>query len=356
MSNPHTLIPRRTSPSQDDSPTPNIAEYIKSIPSWSPEEQQILEENMKHYPSAQNAEFKRLTLLMTNLPNKRLRDVSLRVKYMKMRETQDIGWESFLHNKFGQQKVELSPSHSVKSPRATPIERDEEPKRGRRTPLRLQTQLKKEEEDLSMSSNSNQVSSINSSAYHNRERDGNSMSMSSNATPLPYNQQQQLQPAIPPMQQRPLSSHSMMSHSPYPPQRSMYQSNYPQSAIGRSQVMYPQRDRMMYGDPQSFDALLAMNERCIESITNALFSKRTDFAESANIFTQNINKLLYMTNQMTDNLPPFFTMPVKYNPSVYKKLDTDNSPPVRSSPSYNIDFMVKNPSRELSIDGRRDVM
>ncbi|KAL7711724.1 Myb-like domain-containing protein [Entamoeba marina] len=330
MSNPHTTIPTRSSPSQDDSPTPNIAEYIKSIPSWTPEEQQTLEENMKHYPSAQNAEFKRLTLLMTNLPNKRLRDVSLRVKYMKMKENQDISWESFLHNKFGQQRVELSPSHSVKSPRATPIERDEEPKRGRRTPLRLQPHLKKEEEDLSMSSNSNQVSSINSSAYHTRERDGNSMSMSSNATPLSYNQQQ-LQPVIPPMQQRPLSSHSMMSHSPYPPQRSMNQSNYPQSAIGRSQVMYPQRERTIYDDPQGFDQLLAMNESCIDAITNALFTKRPDVADISNAFIQNIEKIV--------------------------RLGPDNSPPVRSSPSYNMDFtMAKNPSRELSIDGRRDVM
>ena len=66
MTNPHNLTPRPlSSPSQEDSPAPNISEYIKSIPSWTAEEQATLEENMRHYPSSQNAEFKRLTLLMT---------------------------------------------------------------------------------------------------------------------------------------------------------------------------------------------------------------------------------------------------------------------------------------------------
>ena len=72
---------------------PNIESFLRSIPDWSDEEQRTLEQNMKKYPQSENTGFKRLTLLMSNLPNKRLRDVSLRVKYMKANED---AYESFV--------------------------------------------------------------------------------------------------------------------------------------------------------------------------------------------------------------------------------------------------------------------
>ena len=63
---------RSSSPPGDD----NIVE-------WTEEEQNILATNMTNYPEETYSSFKRYTLLLTNLPHKRLRDVVARVSYYK---------------------------------------------------------------------------------------------------------------------------------------------------------------------------------------------------------------------------------------------------------------------------------
>ncbi|GAB1226111.1 hypothetical protein ENUP19_0275G0007 [Entamoeba nuttalli] len=359
MSNPHSIIPRpRSSPSQDDSPTPNIAEYIKSIPSWSPEEQIILEDNMKRYPASQNAEFKRLTLLMTNLPNKRLRDVSLRVKYMKAKEKQDISWESFLHSSFGQQRVEVSPSHSIKSPRATSTDREEEPKRERRTPLRI----KRDDEDLSVSSNSNQVSSVGSSTLNGREKDGNSMSISSNVTPTPLvsNPPPVLQSQVPIAPQLrvqfPNNILTQCGPSPYTRPPVYSQGTYSSSSLGRAPpIMYQTRDRGYTQDDQICEQLIADNERCLEIITNTVLQKRSDFGDTTTVFNSNVNKLLQLTGTMTANLPLFYFAPTNINIPKFKKVNLPpQDPSVRPPQQYGLDFQIqKQTPREISIDSRR---
>ncbi|ELP88974.1 hypothetical protein EIN_491830 [Entamoeba invadens IP1] len=362
MANPHSSIPRpRSSPSQDDCPTPNIAEYIKSIPAWSPEEQLILEENMRHYPSSQNAEFKRLTLLMTNLPNKRLRDVSLRVKYMKAKEKGDITWENFLQSSFGQQKVELSPSHSVKSPRATPVEREDDSQKKGRRPIRM----KKEDEDLSMSSNSNQVSSVVSSNYNVRgDRDASMSISSNNTTPLTFSQpppQFQLQPPraqlstsnIPIQPQPHAYNRPGMFQQPTfqpPPQ----QQRVPQPPPQMMYPQQPQRDRYQLPDDQTCHQLLMDNERCIETITQSILQKRGDISESVAVFNSNFNRLMQITNQM-GMMPAFGFQPMGINASPkFKKIDMPPQDLRNSQSTYGFDFSVGKPmQRDLSLDGRR---
>ncbi|GAB1225533.1 hypothetical protein ENUP19_0254G0035 [Entamoeba nuttalli] len=345
MSNPHNLIPKpSSSPSQDDSPTPNIAEYIKSIPSWSPEEQIILEDNMKRYPASQNAEFKRLTLLMTNLPNKRLRDVSLRVKYMKAKEKQDISWESFLHSSFGQQRVEVSPSHSIKSPRATSTDRDDPPKRSRRTPIRM----KKDDDDLSMSSNSNQVSSVNSSTIN--ARDGNSMSIPSNAPPPLVSSMAQpitvQHPQIP-IAPQPCVTAPQPTIIPQPPNPSYArpnvfpQNSYLQSSLGRTApVMYQTRDRRYTQEDQVCDRLINENEQYLELITATVMRKQGDFGEYISLFSSNVSKLLQITERMTANLPLFYFSPININPPKFKKIDLSPQEQIRIQPTYGLEFQL----------------
>ena len=64
----------------------NQNELLESIATWTEEEQQILERNIINYPADKYTEFKRLALLLTDLQSKRLRDVSLRLEYMKQKE------------------------------------------------------------------------------------------------------------------------------------------------------------------------------------------------------------------------------------------------------------------------------
>ena len=43
---------------------------------WTKEEEETLRQNMEIYPAEKFTELKRYTLLLTNLPHKRLRDVA----------------------------------------------------------------------------------------------------------------------------------------------------------------------------------------------------------------------------------------------------------------------------------------
>ena len=62
---------------------PKGNEPVEIISDWTDEEQQILEQNLITFPAEKYSEFKRLALLLTNLKTKKLRDVSLRLQYMK---------------------------------------------------------------------------------------------------------------------------------------------------------------------------------------------------------------------------------------------------------------------------------
>ena len=64
-------------------PKGNTNEMIETLSNWTDEEQQILEQNLITFPADKYSEFKRLALLLTNLKTKKLRDVSLRLQYMK---------------------------------------------------------------------------------------------------------------------------------------------------------------------------------------------------------------------------------------------------------------------------------
>ena len=281
------MLPKpRSSPAPDDIPTPNISEYIKSIPSWSPEEQLKLEENMKKYPASENAEFKRLTLLMTDLPNKRLRDVSLRVKYIKARETQDISWDVFLQNSFGQQKVEHSASHSLKSPRATPIEKETKKKSKR-------SSRKKENDQLSLSHESNNQLSVNSTSYRDRET---SMTQT-NTTNMNMNYQI-TQPQM-----------GTIQFQQY--QREAIVPQHYQQPI-RQPVMYAQRERIMVStEEQTCTQLINENERWIEFITNAILHRSNDLGDSVAAFHANIKQILMYSEQLAATvMPPFCFQPM----------------------------------------------
>ncbi|BFU22286.1 hypothetical protein EHI8A_073350 [Entamoeba histolytica HM-1:IMSS-B] len=67
---------------------------------WNEEEINTLKNNMEVYPEDKYSELKRYTLLLTNLPHKRLRDVAARVKYLKYIETHPtMTWSDFCKDK-----------------------------------------------------------------------------------------------------------------------------------------------------------------------------------------------------------------------------------------------------------------
>lgn len=68
--------------------------------SWSEEEKEILRQNMETYPADKFTELKRYTLLLTNLPHKRLRDVATKVKYDEYCKTHpNTSWTEFCKDK-----------------------------------------------------------------------------------------------------------------------------------------------------------------------------------------------------------------------------------------------------------------
>ena len=73
------------------------AEVLETVSPWSDEDQQILDKNLLQFPTDQYSEFKRLALLLTGLNNKKLRDVSLRLQYMKSVEAGEaLTWDEFI--------------------------------------------------------------------------------------------------------------------------------------------------------------------------------------------------------------------------------------------------------------------
>ena len=63
---------------------------------WSKEEIEILHKNMKKYPTNEYSNFKRIVLLLDNLPRKRIRDINNRLKYYKEKENSpNLTWEEY---------------------------------------------------------------------------------------------------------------------------------------------------------------------------------------------------------------------------------------------------------------------
>ncbi|ELP93944.1 hypothetical protein EIN_180010 [Entamoeba invadens IP1] len=99
---------------------------VETIASWSEEEQQTLDQNLLTYPADSYSEFKRLALLLTNLPTKRLRDVSLRLQFMKaFDENKSLTWDDFIKSTMsprpkGEKYRKDSPTHSGKCSPRTP--------------------------------------------------------------------------------------------------------------------------------------------------------------------------------------------------------------------------------------------
>ena len=67
---------------------------------WTEEEEEILRQNMETYPADKFTELKRYTLLLTNLPHKRLRDVATKVKFEEYIKTHpNTSWNEFCKDK-----------------------------------------------------------------------------------------------------------------------------------------------------------------------------------------------------------------------------------------------------------------
>ena len=102
---------------------PKQNELLESIATWTEEEQQILERNIINYPADKYTEFKRLALLLTDLQSKRLRDVSLRLQYMKRKEeSPTMTWDEFI-------KYTISPR-----PKSERLKRDSPISSGKNSP------------------------------------------------------------------------------------------------------------------------------------------------------------------------------------------------------------------------------
>ncbi|KAL7711477.1 Uncharacterized protein QTN25_010848 [Entamoeba marina] len=102
---------------QTTSSNPNDSD---NFPVWSPDEQNTLSQNMTNYPEDNYSEFKRLTLLLTNLPHKRLRDVAARVEYLKELETNpQLTWQQFCRNQTIKKQRRYSITTLKHSPRSS---------------------------------------------------------------------------------------------------------------------------------------------------------------------------------------------------------------------------------------------
>lgn len=65
---------------------------------WTEEEDKTLKRNMMLYPRGQHSPFKWYSLLMSNLSNKRLRDVTIRVNYYEqLKVDPECDWEDFFN-------------------------------------------------------------------------------------------------------------------------------------------------------------------------------------------------------------------------------------------------------------------
>ncbi|BFU24040.1 hypothetical protein CL6EHI_012080 [Entamoeba histolytica] len=101
------------------------------IVEWTEEEIQTLNHNLKSFPEGDYSEFKRLTLLLTKLPRKRLRDVSARLEYYKQLQTNPtLTWKDF----YCEHKLNKQKRMESYSPRSSSSENDDcqlKRKRGR---------------------------------------------------------------------------------------------------------------------------------------------------------------------------------------------------------------------------------
>ncbi|GAB1224015.1 hypothetical protein ENUP19_0170G0027 [Entamoeba nuttalli] len=60
---------------------------------------------------------------------------------------------------------------------------------------------------------------------------------------------------------------------------------------------------------------------------------------------------------MTANLPLFYFSPININPPKFKKIDLSPQEQIRIQPTYGLEFQLgKGNVRDISIDGRRDIM
>lgn len=272
---------------------------------------------MKHYPVSQNAEFKRLTLLMTNLPNKRLRDVSLRVKFLKAKEKMDITWEAFLQNSFGQQKVRLSPSQSVKSPRQTPIDREEQPKKKRAA--------KKKDDSEKQATPSKQH--IDQSL------------VAQQIPQMQYQEEMQYQqPQMGRMYQSQMMQQMPMGHRPMQMVNGMMYGNtyqrhmYQQYPTQMNRQFYPQEsERPMTNEDRKIVDLLNENDQCIDTLMSVIFERNGDLGDIVNTFNQNITQILQLTAEKVDTLPEFIFTKIQ-NPTINKINPMQQSIPQQMQP------------------------
>ncbi|KAL7722899.1 Myb-like domain-containing protein [Entamoeba marina] len=93
------------------------AEIMETISPWTDEEQNILNNNLTLFPADSYSEFKRLALLLTNLPTKRLRD--------QKNNDSELTWENFIKTTLtprpkSERIKRDSPSHSAKNSPRTP--------------------------------------------------------------------------------------------------------------------------------------------------------------------------------------------------------------------------------------------
>ncbi|ELP94156.1 hypothetical protein EIN_185430 [Entamoeba invadens IP1] len=117
-----------------------------NVVEWTAEEIETLAKNVRSYPEGDYSEFKRLTLLLTKLPRKRLRDVSSRLEYYKAVETNPtLTWKDFyLDSKASKQK-----RLDTYSPRSSSSDNEDEKPRRRKSRSRSKSKDKKKDQETS---------------------------------------------------------------------------------------------------------------------------------------------------------------------------------------------------------------
>ena len=83
---------------------------------WSDEENEILKENIRNTPREKYSELKYYTELMTNLPQKRLRDIVLRYRYLEqLKINPNEQWRDFWEKSRETKTITPTRSHSSSS-------------------------------------------------------------------------------------------------------------------------------------------------------------------------------------------------------------------------------------------------
>ncbi|EDR22879.1 hypothetical protein EDI_303890 [Entamoeba dispar SAW760] len=136
------------------------------IVEWTEEEIQILNNNLKNFPEEDYSEFKRLTLLLTKLPRKRLRDVSARLDYYKqLQNNPTLTWKDFCceHKLNKQKRVEAY------SPRSSSSENDDSQLKRKRGRSRSKSKEKQSRDSRENSSLGSVGDSPYTSPLHNKD-------------------------------------------------------------------------------------------------------------------------------------------------------------------------------------------